>query len=64
MINTLISELFFDFSLSLSLVHEVNDEKSKFVLISRAQNAGQNQYIKSKIKSLEVWQNYNIWEQI
>jgi hypothetical protein len=44
--NTLIFELLFDFGLSLSLLHEGNDEKSKSGFISRAQNEGQNQYIK------------------
>ena len=52
MTNTLISELFFDFSLSLSLLHEINDEESVFR--SRAQNAGQNQYIKMQNKSFGI----------
>jgi len=38
----MISELFFDVILSLSLLHEIKDEKSKFnyLFISRARNTG------------------------
>jgi hypothetical protein len=42
---------------------EVNTEKTKYMVMSRNQNAGHNHNIKIDNKSLKVWKNSNIWEQ-
>jgi hypothetical protein len=41
---------------------EVNAEKTKYVVMSRNQNAGQNHNIKI-VNPLKGWKNSNIWEQ-
>jgi hypothetical protein len=41
---------------------EVNSEKTKYMLMS-CKKAGQKHSIKMANRSLEVWQNSNIWEQ-
>jgi hypothetical protein len=40
---------------------EVNAEKTKYMVMSRDQNAGQNGYI--QINRLKLWNTLNIWEQ-
>jgi hypothetical protein len=40
---------------------EVNPEKTKYMLVSRCQKAGQRQSI--KLGPLKAWQSSNIWEQ-
>jgi hypothetical protein len=40
---------------------EVNPEKTKYMLVSRCQKAGQRQGI--KIGPVKSWQSSNIWEQ-
>jgi hypothetical protein len=42
---------------------EVNPEKTKYMLVSRCQKAGQRQSIKMGIGPLKAWQSSNIWEQ-
>jgi coproporphyrinogen III oxidase-like Fe-S oxidoreductase len=42
---------------------EVNPEKTKYMLVSRCQKAGQRQSIKIGIGPLKAWQSSNIWEQ-
>jgi hypothetical protein len=42
---------------------EVNSEKTKYMVMSRDQNAGQNGYIQIGNKSLKLWNSLNIWEQ-
>jgi hypothetical protein len=41
---------------------EVNGEKTKYMVLSRDQNAGQNGNIQIGNKSLKLWSNLNIWE--
>jgi hypothetical protein len=42
---------------------EVKAEKTKYMLLSRHQNAGQNHNIKiAKIDILKMWQSSDIWE--
>jgi hypothetical protein len=43
------------------LVLEVNAEKTKYMVMSRDQNTGQNGYI--QIDRLKLWNSLNIWEQ-
>jgi hypothetical protein len=43
---------------------EVNTEKTKYILLSRQQNAGQNFDIKIAKNVLKMWQSSNIWEQL
>jgi hypothetical protein len=40
---------------------EVNAEKTKYMVMSQDQNAGQNGYI--QISRLKLWNSLNIWEQ-
>jgi hypothetical protein len=42
---------------------EVNPEKTKYMLVSRCQKAGQRQSIKIGIGPLKAWQSSNNWEQ-
>jgi hypothetical protein len=42
---------------------EVNPEKTKYMLVSRCQKAGQRQSIKIGNRSFESVQSSNIWEQ-
>jgi hypothetical protein len=42
---------------------EVNGEKTKYIVMSWNQNAGQNHNIKIDSTSIERWNNSNIWEQ-
>jgi len=42
---------------------EVNDNKTKYVAVSREQNAGKCRNIKMIIVSLKGWKTSNIWEQ-
>jgi hypothetical protein len=42
---------------------EVNAEKTKYMVMSRNQNAGHNHNINVDNKSLKEWKNSNIWEQ-
>jgi hypothetical protein len=42
---------------------EVNSEKTKYMVMSRDQNAGQNHNMKLDNKSFERWNSSNIWEQ-
>jgi hypothetical protein len=42
---------------------EVNAEKTKYMVMSRNENAGQNHNIKIDNKSFERWKNSNIWEE-
>jgi hypothetical protein len=42
---------------------EVNPEKTKCMLVSRCQKAGQRQSIKIGIGPWKVWQSSSIWEQ-
>jgi hypothetical protein len=42
---------------------EVNAEKTKYMVMSRDQNAGQNGYIQIGNKSFETVKQINIWEQ-
>jgi hypothetical protein len=42
---------------------EVNAEKTKYMVMSRDQNAGQNGYIQIGNESLKLWNSLNIWEQ-
>jgi hypothetical protein len=42
---------------------EVNTEKTKYMLMSCNQNAGQNHNIKTVNRSLKMWISSNIWEQ-
>jgi phosphoglycerate-specific signal transduction histidine kinase len=41
---------------------EVNGEKTKYMLLSCHQNAGQSHNIKIGDKSFEMWHSLNIWE--
>jgi hypothetical protein len=41
---------------------EVNTEKTKYILISRRQNAGQNQNIETASRSFENVANIKLWE--
>ena len=40
---------------------EVNAEKTKYILMCHAQNAGQNHNIKSVINPLKGWDSSDIW---
>jgi hypothetical protein len=42
---------------------EVSAEKTKYMVMSRNQNAGQNHNIKLDNKPLKGWNSSNIWEQ-
>jgi hypothetical protein len=42
---------------------EANTEKTKYMLVSRCQKAGQRQSIKIGNRSFEGWQSSNTWEQ-
>jgi hypothetical protein len=42
---------------------EVNAEKTKYIVMSHNQHAGQNHNIKLDNKSLKGWNSSNIWEQ-
>jgi hypothetical protein len=42
---------------------KVNPEKSKYMLVSWCQKAGQRQSIKIGNRSFEAWQSSNVWEQ-
>jgi hypothetical protein len=42
---------------------EVNSEKTKYMLVSRCQKAGQRQNITIGNRPLKAWQSSNIWEQ-
>jgi hypothetical protein len=42
---------------------EVNAEKTKHRVMSRDQNAGQSQGMKTDNSSLKGWKSSNIWEQ-
>jgi hypothetical protein len=42
---------------------EVNAEKTKYMVMSRDQNAGQNGNIQIGINRLKLWNSLNIWEQ-
>jgi hypothetical protein len=42
---------------------ELNSEKTKYMLMSRHQTAGQSNYIRATNKSFEKWQSSSIWEQ-
>jgi hypothetical protein len=41
---------------------EVNTEKTKYMLLSRHQNAGQNDDMKIVTDVLKVWHSSDIWE--
>jgi hypothetical protein len=41
---------------------EVNTEKTKYMLLSRHQNAGQSYDIKIVTDVLKMWQTSDIWE--
>ena len=41
---------------------EVNTEKTKYMLLSRDQNAGENHEISIGNRSLKIWQTSNSWE--
>jgi hypothetical protein len=43
---------------------EVNAEKTKYMLISRQQNAGQNHDIKTGNRCLKMWYSSDIWERL
>jgi hypothetical protein len=43
---------------------EVNIEKTKYMLLSRHQNAGQNHDIKIPNRCLKVWHSSDIWERL
>jgi hypothetical protein len=43
---------------------EVNKEKTKYVLLSYPQNAGQSHDIKIAKNVLKMWQSSDIWEQL
>jgi hypothetical protein len=42
---------------------EVNAEKTKYMVMTRDQNAGQNHNIKQIINPLKGWDSSDIWEQ-
>jgi pectate lyase len=42
---------------------EVNAEKTKYMVMSRDQNAGQNYNVKLDNKSFQKWKSSNLWEQ-
>jgi hypothetical protein len=42
---------------------EVSTEKTKYLLLSHHQNAGQNHDVKIGNRSLKMWHSSNIWEQ-
>jgi hypothetical protein len=42
---------------------QVNAEETKYVIVSRHQNAGQNHNLLTDSKFFEMWQSLNIWEQ-
>ena len=41
---------------------EVNTEKTKYMLLSHDQNAGENHEISIGNRSLKIWQTSNSWE--
>ena len=43
---------------------EVNADKTKYLIMSRDQNAGRSHSIKIDNSSLQRWKNSNIWEQL
>ena len=43
---------------------EVNADKTKYMVMSQDQNAGQSRSMKLIIVPLKEWKNSNIWEQI
>jgi hypothetical protein len=43
---------------------EVNTEKTKYMLLSRHQNASQNHDIKIVNRGLKMWHSSNIWERL
>jgi hypothetical protein len=42
---------------------DVNADKTKYVVMSRDQNAGRSHYMKMDNSSFEGWKSSNIWEQ-
>jgi hypothetical protein len=43
---------------------DVNADKTKYVVMSRDQNAGRSHYMKMDNSSFEGWKSSNIWEQL
>jgi hypothetical protein len=43
---------------------EVNADRTKYMVMSRDQNAGQNQNINTDNSSFERWKSSNIWDQL
>ena len=42
---------------------EVNADKTKYMIMSRDQNAGRSYSMKIDNSSIEMWKSSNIWEQ-
>jgi hypothetical protein len=53
-------EILIDASKEVGL--EVNTEKTKYMLLSRHQNAGQSYDIKIANRFLKMWQSSDIWK--
>jgi hypothetical protein len=48
---------------SKEVVLEVNIKKTKYMLLSRHQNAGQNRDIKIENRLLDMWRSSDIWDE-